>query len=72
MNPALLKFWRYFIRQGKGILNAFEQALNEIEREGVDPEAAARAEAVIAPTRKLTQEDLAEIEKLITVYNGRQ
>lgn len=70
-HPAQIRFFRYLVRQGRGILNAFEQCLNDIESEGVDPTARERAEAVTFPTPKLTDEDLAAIEKIITVHNGR-
>lgn len=73
LHPAFLRFLRYFARQGKGILNALEQCVNEIEREGSDPEAVKRAESLQFPTPKLTDADLAAIEKIVTVHqNGRQ
>ena len=73
MHPAILRFLRYLARQGKGICNALEQCLTEIEREGQDPAAVARADSVIAShARNLTEADLEAISKLITVHRNGQ
>lgn len=55
MRPSAIKFWRFFVRQAKGILSAFEQYLNEVEREQAIP-------------ARLTPDDLAAIEKIVTVH----
>lgn len=71
-HPAMIRFWRLFVRQGRGILTALEQALNEMEREGESPEAIARAEATERPTRALTDNDLQEIAKLVRYHANGQ
>lgn len=75
MHPAVLRFWRYFSRQGKGILTALDQCLNDIEKEETEAVAEARAAAIKFPTPKLSPEDLEAIEKIVKVTvheNGRK
>lgn len=70
MDPAVIRFCKYFARQAKGIIGAFEQMLTEIEREqGPRP-----GPAPNLPLAKLTPEQVAAIEKIVTVHhdNGRQ
>lgn len=69
MTSAAVGFWRFVIRQLKGILSAAENMLNEYQamNDREDPDAIQRAKTVILQGKKsLTDDDFQQLKAIVS------